>query len=195
MSITVLTKIYDPPEINRKEILRYAGCKEANGEIISLLDDSIKETADKLTYKVCFCELSVNICGNICDFDAFKVESSDLALNLKDCKRVILFAATVGLELDRLIARYSKISPAKALLIQSVGAERIEALCDGFSEDIKRAGGILKPRFSPGYGDLPLDTQEKIFAVLCPFKNIGLTLNDSKVMSPSKSVTAFMGIK
>ena len=104
--------------------------------------------------------------------------------------------ATVGIALDRLIAKYSRISPAKALLLQALGAERIEALCDTFCDDIQKAHKIaLKPRFSAGYGDLPLDTQNSIFGLLNLPKNIGLTLNDSMLMSPSKSVTAFIGIQ
>ena len=52
----------------------------------------------------------------------------------------------------------------------------------------------MKPRFSPGYGDLSLEMQRDIFRVLdCPRK-IGLTLNESLLMSPSKSVTAIIGI-
>ncbi len=51
-----------------------------------------------------------------------------------------------------------------------------------------------RPRFSPGYGDLTLLAQKDIFAVLDCGKRIGLTLNDSLLMSPSKSVTAFVGI-
>ena len=54
--------------------------------------------------------------------------SRDLQKNLKGCCRIILFGATVGLELDRLIARYGRLSPSKALCFQAIGAERIESL-------------------------------------------------------------------
>jgi len=53
---------------------------------------------------------------------------------------------------------------------------------------------VLKPRFSPGYGDLPLETQREIFDVLDCSRRIGLMLNDSLLMSPTKSVTAFVGV-
>ena len=50
------------------------------------------------------------------------------------------------------------------------------------------------PGFSPGYGDLPLDLQREIFAALdCP-KRIGVSLNESLLMSPSKSVSAIIGL-
>ena len=104
--------------------------------------------------------------------------------------------ATVGIELDRLIIKYSHLSPTKALLLQALGAERIEALCDTFCTDMQNTLKIaLKPRFSAGYGDLLLDTQTHIFGLLSLPKHIGLTLNDSLIMSPTKSVTAFIGIQ
>ena len=52
-----------------------------------------------------------------------------------------------------------------------------------------------RPRFSPGYGDVPLDAQRDIFSALDISKNLSVYLNDSLLMSPSKSVTAFVGIK
>ena len=114
------------------------------------------------------------------------------------CEKAVIFAATIGVEIDRLIAKYSRLSPAKAFCYQAIGAERVEELCDGFCESVNEklgAGGeMLKPRFSPGYGDLPLETQKMIFSLLdCP-KRIGVSLGDSLLMSPSKSVTAFAGI-
>jgi 5-methyltetrahydrofolate--homocysteine methyltransferase len=56
-------------------------------------------------------------------------------------------------------------------------------------------GESLRPRFSAGYGDLPLEYQKKIFDLLDPHTQIGLTLNDSYLMSPSKSVTALIGVE
>ena len=123
------------------------------------------------------------------------VKSELVKKRLEGCSEIVLFAATVGIETDRLISRYSSVSPARAHMIQSIGAERIEALCDTFENILKADGIDLCPRFSAGYGDLPLELQRDIFKALdCP-KNIGLTLNESLLMSPTKSVTAIIGIK
>ena len=51
-----------------------------------------------------------------------------------------------------------------------------------------------RPRFSPGYGDLPLEVQRTLFSLLEPMRHIGLSLTDSLLMSPTKSVTAFVGL-
>jgi cobalamin-dependent methionine synthase I len=79
-----------------------------------------------------------------------------------------------------------------------LGSERIEALCDAlcaeWKEDYASRGFVLRPRFSAGYGDLPLTLQNDIFESLQCSKHIGLTLCDSLLMSPTKSVTAIVGV-
>ena len=196
MSTLTLTKTYNEPDFNIKEILRYAACQSDDGEISVLVNEIISEVRKKLVYKVCFQEFPVLIKNDVSDFESFNIKSKNLADNLKDCKSVIIFAATTGIELDRLIAKYSVISPTKALILDAIGTERIESLCDIFCKDIaEKKNATLKPRFSSGYGDLPLETQKTIFNLLDCSKNIGLSLNDSLLMSPSKSVTAFVGVK
>ena len=186
-------KAYAEPEINKKEILRYAGGESP--ESLALLDEMLKEVSGKLTYKVCYRTFPIIRSGEELDLGFGKVSSNALRKKLDGCDKVVVFAATIGLEMDRLIARYGKISPSKALMLQAIGAERIESLCDVFNAEInKQNAGKTKPRFSPGYGDFPLEAQKDIFAVLdCPRK-IGATLNSSLLMSPSKSVTAIIGI-
>ena len=176
-------------EFNKKEISRYAG----NLQDEELLAECISEVSDKLVYNVCYQKFPFEKQCETLNLGFAQVNSADLAKNLDGCDGILLFAATVGVELDRLIMKYCKISPVKALIFQAIGAERIEKLCDQFCKDMAKEENI-KPRFSPGYGDLPLDLQKEIFAALDCGKNIGLTLNDSMLMSPTKSVTAIVGI-
>lgn len=195
MNSVITNKTYQIFDFNQKEILRYAACKQAEGELARLLDSCIDEVRDKLSYRVCYRILPLSVEGDCCDFGLFKLNSQGLARNLSGCEAAVVFAATLGVGIDRLIAKYGRISPVKALLFQAIGAEQIEALCDNFCEDIEaQLGKALRPRFSPGYGDLPLEAQRNIFEVLDCEKRIGATLNESLLMSPSKSVTAFIGI-
>ncbi len=192
----IVSKIYNEPPISEKEILRYAGCTKPDESIYDLLRECIREATGKFTYRVCHTALQVSIHGEMCDFGFFQVRSAKLASNISGCDIVIAFAATVGIEIDRTIAKYSRVSPSKALMFQAMGAERIESLCDCFCDDInKQYSAELRPRFSPGYGDLSVEVQKDIFAVLDCERKIGLTLNNSFLMSPSKSVTAFIGIE
>ncbi len=202
MSGLILTKTLTLPPVCLKDVLRYAGCKEVTDEIFSLLQSCLEEAEGKLFYKVCYREFPLTIQGDVCDFGDFSFVSERLASHLRGCGRAVVFAATLGVEIDRLIVKYSKISPAKAFMFQAIGAERIEALCDVFCDEIlsqqqEKHGKEIRrrSRFSPGYGDLPLATQKTIFAVLECQRKIGLTLTDGLLMSPSKSVTAVVGIE
>lgn len=195
---TVLVRRYDAPPWNKKEILRYAQVKGETPELNALLEELLSKIADKLDYRVCYCELPVVRRGKELWIGAMGTSSEALQRNLAGCESAVVFAATVGVELDRQIARASATSPAKALLLGAIGAERVEALCDAFEAELSaqktEVGEALRPRFSPGYGDLPLEVQRAIFAMLdCPRK-IGVTLTECLLMSPSKSVTAIIGV-
>ena len=187
------------PPADRGEVLRYALCRRPGPADLELLESCLAELGDRLRGRVCWERFPVTALedGGL-DLGFARTASRDLARRLAGCRECVLFAATVGLEMDRLIARYGGVSPARSLLFQALGAERIEALCDAFcartAEDLARQGRGVTVRFSPGYGDVPLGLQNDIFRALdCPRK-IGLTLNESLLMSPSKSVTAVFGV-
>ena len=185
-------------EHSKKEIVRYAGAKECTPELEQLISLCTEEMDGRLRYSLCYAEFSVSAKGEELDLGFAKVTSKDLAKNLSGCQRILVFAATVGIDVDRLISRYSHTSPSRALVYQAIGAERIEALCDTFCKEISLSleseGATTRPRFSPGYGDLPLSLQRQIFSALDCHTRIGLALGENLLMSPSKSVTAIIGI-
>ena len=189
----MIVKELNAPLVNIKEILRYAGSKEIEETVL----DCLSEASESLSYKVCYEIVRVSVNDDTVDMDFVSVHSGDLAKNLRGCDKAVVFAATVGTGIDRLIAKYNRISPARALCLQAIGSERVESLCDAFEEKIKKETSngevFFRPRFSPGYGDLSLEIQKEIFSLLdCPRK-IGISLGDSLLMSPSKSVTAIIG--
>ena len=187
----IYLKEYVAPPINLSEILRYMGAKEQSDELSTILKECQDEAMPKLLYRVCYTYADVTKCADGVSISNIKTNSLDLGRYLKDSKKTIVFAATIGIEMDRLIAKYSRISPAKALIFQAIGAERIEALCDVFCEEMAKEG-FKKARFSPGYGDFLIDAQKDIFSLLDPSRKIGLSLTERLIMSPSKSVTAII---
>ena len=194
--VFVCSVVPDLPDF--REILRYMRCKEGDPTVDGLAQRAVEICKPKLSYNACYSEFDVKIEGCSCDLGFARVDSRDLARRLAGCSRIVLFAATVGLGIDRMILRYGKSEPSLALAISAVGTERAEALCDSLCRhlrlDYAARGMSLTPRYSPGYGDVPLSLQRDIFAALGCERRIGLTLNDSRVMSPSKSVTAIIGI-
>jgi len=198
MTGPVLTQTYVAPPVCEKEIWRYAGVKGEAASLTPLLTACLEELLPGLSYKVCYREFPVTRQGQRLDLGFMDTASHTVIKALDGCDRVVVFAATVGLQPDRLLARYGAVAPTKALLAQAVGTERIESLCDAFSRDVNaRAtaeGYLARPRISPGYGDFPLTAQGDLFRVLDCSRQIGLTLNDSLLMSPTKSVTALIGL-
>lgn len=181
------------PPVDTREALRYAGVTESTPEMNALLQECMQLCQNILTPRVCYRFYPVTRQDGL-DLGFAKTKSSALRRNLAGCEEIVLFAATIGLEMDRLIARYAHLSPSKSVMLQAIGAERIESLCDAFENELIRQGHELGTRFSPGYGDLPLELQRDIFAALdCP-KHIGVSLNESLLMSPSKSVSAIIGL-
>ena len=132
------------------------------------------------------------------DFSCFQVRSRSLLRNLQGCSEVILFAATIGEGADLLARKYGRINVAKAVVMQAAAAAMIEAFCDEENEKLRAEaagkGLYLRPRFSPGYGDFSLDHQRDFARVLEMQKTMGITLTESLLMLPSKSVTAVIGV-
>ena len=54
-------------------------------------------------------------------------------------------------------------------------------------------GETLRMRYSPGYGDLPLEAQRPLLAALDAARQAGITLSSALLMMPSKSVSAIIG--
>lgn len=125
-------------------------------------------------------------------------ESEGLVRNLTGCCGAVLLAATIGPACDMLVRRASITSAADSAVYQAAGAAAIEAFLDDYNDKLKTSyearGLFLRPRFSPGYGDLKLEHQKDWFRLLDITKQIGIELTDSLLMVPTKSVTAIIGI-
>ena len=184
------------PAVDLREVLRYAACREEDAQVMALARECAAEGEAVLRPALCWRRVSVWVSEDAVELPFAVICSRKLAAALNGCEEAVLFAATVGLDLDRLIARYGRLSPAKGLLLQAYGAERVEALCDAFCRWLAGECAPCVPgkRFSPGYGDWPLEGQRELFGTLNCHKEIGLYLNESLLMSPTKSVTAIVGM-
>lgn len=212
MSATFLfpdSKTFSP---DFKEVARYLGYRRAappEADVAALMEKAASEmqavmkaqavfevfdlTVDNLTSEVVStCSTTVKL-----RFADVTLCSRDLGRNLAGCSQVALLAATIGPQVDALIRRHSSLDPVYASILQATGAMYIEELIDLVNSEIKKiaaAQGLkTRPRYSPGYGDVPLQVQKDFFRLL-PCTRIGLTLMDTLIMAPEKSVTAFVGL-
>lgn len=181
--------------IPKSEIVRYTLGKD-DEMLNNAIEKCKSELLPSITAKACYDEADVKICGDTLDLGFAKVNSKKLAKNLSECEKVVVFAATLGIEADRYLQKCSLISPASALVAQGTCAAAIEAWCDKICEILSEefAPLFLRPRFSPGYGDLSLEVQKDIISYLDCRRKIGLTLTNSLMLTPTKSVTAFVGL-
>lgn len=184
--------------IDIKEVFRYLGFGKENPpkNIFDMTLESIEEVREKLNLKACHEKFKIiqNQDKSI-SFGTITTKSKNLIKNLRNCDEVVVFVATIGIDTDRLIQKYSIINPAKSVVLQAVGATVIEAWCDLLSERLKKTyKKFQRPRFSPGYGDFALENQIKIFEILDCNRKIGVGLTQSLLMIPTKSVSAVIGL-
>ncbi len=179
-----------------REALRYIGVTSAvpDDKLLSAVENVKTEIVRAAKYAACYASVSCVISDDVIVLGELSVRSKALAKNLRGCSRAFVFAATAGAEIDRLISREMVKSPVRGLIADSLGSSAIEAFCNNLngklSENIK-----TRPRFSPGYGDFDIAFQKKLIQMLDARRKIGLSLTDSCMMTPSKSVTAVIGIE
>ena len=100
--------------------------------------------------------------------------------------------------MDFKIRYYEKTNITKALILDACATTAIEEICDKICEDleemVKKDNMALTTRYSPGYGDLPIDIQRDFLSVLRADKSIGLTVSSHNILIPRKSITAIVGV-
>ena len=136
--------------------------------------------------------------GNIVSGSARLVLAGTLARHLAGCHAAYLVCGTLGAGFDAFQRRVSTTSGADALIVQAIGAALIEKLMDEVEAEILRElqpNETLVSRYSPGYGDFPLAAQRTILSLLDTPRKIGVSLTDTLLMVPSKSVSAILGVK
>lgn len=184
------------------EVAYYLGYKKTSpisNDILTLIRSSLVDMQKIITPKAVYAEFELSLQEeNKISFADVLLKSSDLTRNLKNCKKVILFAATIGQQVDLMIRKSQFISTATSAVMQACGAAFVEKFVDKVNEKIAKdalaIGFKSHPRFSPGYGDVPLIIQKDFFRLL-PCNKIALSLMNTLIMTPEKSVTAFIGLE
>lgn len=188
--------------VDRSEIYRYLGYRrqEPDEQIRGMVDECLASLLPQLELRQVhrFFDLEWTDPVTACIGD-LQIRSRALSRNLQGCSQACLMAATIGLAVDRESRRAQvRGKTSQAVIIQAAGAALIEAWCDKVNEQIRQEaaarGMFLRPRFSPGYGDFPLACQTELFRLLQVSRHTGITLTESLMMMPSKSVTAVIGL-
>lgn len=185
-------------DIPRSAVYRYMGLRgsEPGAELSALTEACLAEFRTAVYYRACYLVLPVRLTERGVDFGSFFAPGRSLVKNLSGCGEAVLFVATTGMEAELRRKRAAAVSPARALALDAVGTAAVEAFCDALCDRWRAefAPRRLRPRFSPGYGDLPLEVQRPLLACLDSGRRVGVTLTESLLMMPQKSVSAIVGI-
>jgi len=189
-------------ETDYSEILRYLGYRKGElpeGGLKKRIEQCAETLHESAEPRSVYREFSLTHKGtDMVIIEGLDVKSRALAKNLSECISVYLMAATLGVGVDRLLAKASAMRISDAVIYQAVASTYIETYCDKVNDEIRgeveKRKLYCRPRFSPGYGDFSVEHQRDFVRLLDTPRKIGLTLTDSCVLVPVKSVTAVIGV-
>ncbi|WP_297963135.1 vitamin B12 dependent-methionine synthase activation domain-containing protein [uncultured Anaerovibrio sp.] len=192
--------IFNAPyyKIDKEETKRYAGLQQT-----TFNEEIIEEACD-------LARLLIHPTGNweIYDYDdhsqtiysdpPFYLEGSSIKNHLLGCTKVVILTATVGQEIEeKITALFKEGKYTLSLLLDAAATTAVEENANlmekAISERVNREGYIMKWRFSPGYGDWPIEQQPEMIRT-AKADTIGIHLTESMMLEPRKSITAIIGL-
>lgn len=177
-------------EINRKEALRYMGSGnlKANEAMNSLMDKCEEKVLSVAEVKYLYKKIPLKESGLLL--------GNDIKNHLKSCENAVILCATTGAGIDRLIRTAQVTDMAEAVVLDALASCAVEQICNKLDKLIANeySDKYLTYRFSPGYGDYPLELQGEFLRLLDAPRKIGLCTNENSLLTPTKSVTAIIGL-
>ena len=177
-------------KINRGEALRYLG-----GSGIGI-DESTEKLLDSCEAKLLKAINAKFLYKRVTLESSGLIVGEDIRTHLIGCEEAYLICATLGAEVDKLIRTASVTDMAQAVVLDAMASAAVEQVCDEAERLLaeKAPDTYLTWRFSPGYGDYPIELQKVFLSDLDAPRKIGLCASESFMLTPAKSVTAIIGI-
>jgi len=181
-----------------EEALRYMRAAKADPETRRLVEETAEMLEKRLRPRFLWRSFPIDRRGG-----EIRLEGSEIRLPgtlagkmLAECDTAVLLVCTLGAEFDRMMQEWEKRDMARAAVMDVCGSAWTEAVCDEAEKEIRSRfpSRFLTDRFSPGYGDLPLELQRGFLQALDGGRKLGITVNDSFLLLPCKSVTAIVGL-
>ena len=187
-------------EISAAETRRYAGLKNAKNfdekNISAACDEALLLLQVRGIYKIYDYDCENQIVNSAPNF---KISGNSIIKHLAGCEKVACIAVTVGENIENEVTKkFDAGEYVSSVLLDAAATAAVEQAADELEKYIARevAKESLKMRwrFSPGYGDWKLENQKKFFYVTGA-PEIGMTLTESLMLVPRKSVTAIIGLE
>lgn len=188
--------------IDKSEVLRYMGYKgqEIEPELENSIDNIIDMCMDAAEPKYTYGYFDLDWNGDEVSLAGAGIvlPGKDMARHLYGAKYCAIMAVTLGMSIERKLMLLEKTSMTEAVILDSAANACIESVADYAEgliiEESRQKGLYTNYRYSPGYGDFPIEAQQKLIPLLNCEKRIGLTVTGNSIMIPRKSVTAIIGI-
>ncbi len=193
--------------VERSEVLRYLGYRgqELTPELEARLDDAIAHCLEMARPRACL--RSFDIESNTVRDDgvpelvlagaALRLSGESISKHLSGAVAVGVMAVTLGMGVERELKRLSLTDAMGQVIFDAAATAVVERAADAAEArlvaDAAARGLYTTWRFSPGYGDFPLESQTTLLAALDAQRRLGITLTPSLLMVPTKSVTAVVG--
>jgi hypothetical protein len=188
-----------PAQVDRSQAFRYMGMHTApDAAFLALADICEKQLLSAVSpacvHRVYALEHREE--GILCTGSRLLLTGQDITSHLRGCSRAVLFCATLSLGADREIRRACADDVLKGMMTDAMASALTEQVCDLAEAEILKAlpESYATWRFSPGYGDLPLDIQGDFLAAVNAEKRLGVCVSESGLLTPRKSVTAIIGL-
>lgn len=190
----------EPPHTSATMTLKYMRAGGAADEkLTDLAGVSVYRMRSACSCRACYTRIPIVCRDDTTLIGSEQIKSSYLFKHLYGCREAYVFAATLGAASERLIRAANSFSSLNALALDAAGSAMVEDLCDDvnalLTREAQSEGKTTLRRYSPGYGDFPLDAQRLFTGLLNTPKHIGAYLTEGLMMYPTKTVTAIIGIK
>jgi len=128
------------------------------------------------------------------EFQTHKIITSQM----RKAKSVALFLCTIGPQMENWSKELIKEGEfLKGYMVDAIASESVEQAMEQthnhLEQHMRKEGLGITNRFSPGYCKWPVADQHKFFSLL-PAGFCGITLTDTSLMIPIKSVSGIIGI-
>jgi hypothetical protein len=165
------------------------------GELLAQAEDKIKPTGGYVVFDACQtnpARKSITVQGT--EF----FTNTIVTKHLERSSAVALFVCTAGSEISRWAATFNDMGQSiHAYIVDSIGSIAVEKAMDvvqaRLESELRQVGLRVTNRYSPGYCNWDTAEQKKLFSLL-PEEFCGITLNDSMLMKPIKSISGIIGI-
>jgi hypothetical protein len=191
-------------KITAEEVMldMHAGNQHGDEALLTLIQDQLVLAKNYLDLKCGYRLLAPDsitvskdsICGDSFTFHC----GSIITKQLKQATSLAIFAATVGEKFDIIIKNhFEDADPISGYILDTIGSLLVEKTIDWMEEQlinrVEKDSWKITNRFSPGYCGWNVNEQQTLFSLL-PKNFCGISLTETSLMMPIKSVSGIIGI-